>query len=143
LTQEIHLSTLSSLKPTLVCGNEQGILLWPTGLASHYLSFQTATEKSTGGCVSRPNGDPLPFSLPIALHIGAADRSGRWEFQNLRANNHDSQSQAAGSPSGDENPEVQCPGLFTRPDNKYEERPADRISYGEMSHGIVRAIENM
>ena len=34
LTQEIHISTLSSLRPTLDCGNTQGNLLWPVGRAS-------------------------------------------------------------------------------------------------------------
>jgi hypothetical protein len=56
---------------------------------------------------------------------------------------HDRQLQTAGSLSGDENPEVQRPGLFTLPDNKDEKSSADGTHYGDASHGIARAIENM
>jgi len=88
----------------------------------HYVicPFQTANEKSNGGCVSRPNGDSLP-SLPVAPFTGVAGRSGLGIPGSARGK-HDRQLQAAGSPSGEENPEVQCLSLFNRPDNTYEQQ---------------------
>ena len=110
----------------------------------HYVicPFQTANEKSTSGRVSGPNGDPLSFSLSAAPNTGVAGRPG-WDFQDLRAENMITNYKIEASPSGDENPEVPCRGLFTLPDHKFENSSADGTHYGERCHGIARAIESL
>jgi hypothetical protein len=92
------------------------------------------------GRVSRPNGDPLPFFALCAVH--RRDGPIRVGNSKICAKSMTTQLQAAGSPSGEENPEVQCLSLFNRPDDKCEQESGGP-SMEKRSHGIARAIESM